>query len=919
MKNHEQDIFIKGARMHNLKNIDVRIPYNQLTVVTGVSGSGKSSLTMDTLFAEGQRRYVESLSSYARQFMKNMVKPDVDSIEGLCPSIAIEQKVATGSTRSTVGSMTEISDYLRLLFARVGRTFSPISGREVKRDDVSDVIAFIKEQKEGKKIHILIPPSDLAKQNLQYYLSELMQMGFTRLYHSKTKNYSQIEELIEEHKQSLDKEEYILVDRLIAKIWKDDDEDLHRFADSVQLAMDETQGDVFIDVEGKIFPFNNRFELDGIKFEIPTPHLFSSNNPYGACPECEGFGQVIGIDHNLVIPNPKLSVYEGAVAPWHGEKMSQYQKEFIKNAGKINFPIHRAIENLSKEEYTLLWESKGGINDFFEMVSANLYKIQYRIMQARYRGRTTCPLCEGYKLRPEVFNIKISDTHIGQVFYMSISALKNWLDNIKLNKTENKIAERLLKELHIRVDILLKIGLGYLSLDRSANSLSGGESQRIQLTRIIGSNLSDSLYILDEPSIGLHPRDTDNLINVLKQLKKLGNTVVVVEHEELIMRNADYIIDVGPLASHLGGEIVANGIYKDLIKDKKSLTAQYLNGEKKVIRSINKKTVDYKIQLKQCRHHNLKNIDVEIPLQRFVVVSGVSGSGKTSLIKNILYPALKNQLNQFEVKPGKFEAVQGDVHKVGAVELVDQNPIGRSSRSNPVSYIKAYDDIRNLFTMQKMAKLRGYKAGHFSFNVDGGRCDTCKGDGEITVEMQFLADVKLPCEICQGRRFKDEVLEIKYNGKNISDILNMSVEEAIDFFLKEKKIHQKLAALGQVGLGYIKLGQSSDTLSGGEAQRVKLASFLLLSEKSDATFFIFDEPTTGLHFHDIEKLLKSFDALIAQGHTVLVIEHNMDIIKNADYIIDLGPEGGVEGGYLLYSGALEGLKKVKNSYTAQYL
>lgn len=915
----DQNIVIKGARMHNLKNINVSIPYNKLTVVTGVSGSGKSSLTMDTLFAEGQRRYVESLSSYARQFMKNMTKPDVDSIDGLCPAIAIEQKVVSSSPRSSVGSMTEINEYLRILFARIGRTYSPISGKEVSKDEVQDIVNEIKKMEHDKKIIVLIPLPEYSKKNPQYYLNELLQQGYSRLYDIKKKEYADIEEKLEAKTIKFTKNDYILIDRFKTKDFSKNEDDLHRVADSIHTAFNETGGDVYLEIDGKLKHFCNRFEADGILFDTPVPNMFSENNPHGACPKCEGYGQTIGIDPELVIPNKKISVYEGAVACWKGDKMSNYQKKFIANSDKNNFPIHRPINKLTAEEYETLWNGANGVQSFFDMVAQNLYKIQYRILQARYRGKTTCPDCQGKKLSSPSLYVKINKTDIATLYAMPIEKLKVWLNSLKLDKREEKIASRLLIEINSRVDTLLTVGLNYLTLNRKANTLSGGESQRIQLTRIIGSNLTDSLYILDEPSIGLHSRDTKQLISVLQKLKELGNTVVVVEHDELIMRDADHIIDVGPLASHLGGEIVAEGSYKKLIKNKKSLTAQYLNEDLVVNLKKAKRTIKHKLSLSDCSEHNLKNIDVDFPLNNLVVVTGVSGSGKTTLIKRILYPAIKNAKDQFEVKPGAFGELTGDTHLLDAVEMVDQNPIGRSSRSNPVSYIKAYDDIRSLYATQQVAKLRGYKTGHFSFNVDGGRCDSCKGDGSITIEMQFLADVKLLCESCNGQRFKEEVLEVKYKGKNIADVLNMSVDIAIDFFADNAKIQNKLQALADVGLGYIKLGQSSDTLSGGEAQRVKLASFLLLSTKSNKMLFIFDEPTTGLHFHDIVKLLNSFEALIQNGHSVIVIEHNMDIIKNADWIIDLGPEGGEHGGSLLYSGNVKGLEKVKGSYTGSYL
>lgn len=917
MKKENNDIKIKGARVHNLKNIDVNIPYNKLIVVTGVSGSGKSSLTMDTLFAEGQRRYVESLSSYARQFMKSMQKPDVDNIEGLCPAIAINQKVSARTPRSTVGSMTEINDYLRLLFAKIGRTFSPISGREVKKDEVKDVINFIKKIKADTKIHIIIPLPKEIEKNIKYYLDDLMHKGFTRLYTSK-KEYLSIEELLEKNIKKIDtKNTYILIDRLVAKDFEEDE--LHRIADSVQIAFDETNGDVYLDIEKKEFVhFCNRFEVDGMRFEIPTPNFFSYNNPYGACADCEGFGTVIGLDENLIIPNKNLSLHEGAIVCWNGDKMSEWKREFIKE-NKDTFPIHKPIKNLSEAEHTLLWDSTHGLNAFFEMVKDNIYKIQYRVLQSRFRGKAICPNCKGSRLRKDALYVKIDNTNIATLFETPIDKLSTWIKNIQLNKHDETIAKRILFELNVRIETLLEVGLNYLTLNRTANTLSGGESQRIQLTRVIGSNLSDSLYILDEPSIGLHARDTHRLIKVLNKLRDLGNTVVVVEHDEHIMKACDHIIDMGPLASHLGGEVIAEGTYKEILKNKNSLTAKYLNGDLTVgVKKVARKVIN-KITLTDCYIHNLKNITVTFPLNMLTVITGVSGSGKTSLIKHILYPALKNAQGDYTVKPTCYGELQGDIKAIEMVEMIDQNPIGRSSRSNPISYIRAYDDIRALFANQNLSKVRGYNAGYFSFNLDGGRCDNCRGEGETTIEMQFLADVHLPCEVCKGKRFKQEVLEVKYKGKNIADVLDMSVDDAFILFEDIKKIADKIKCLQDVGLGYIKLGQSSDTLSGGEAQRVKLATFLDKSFTGKKILFIFDEPTTGLHFHDIHKLLASFEALIENGHSIIVIEHNTDIIRNADYIIDLGPEGGVEGGDIMYEGNYEGLLKCKKGFTAKYL
>ncbi|MBL7766677.1 MAG: excinuclease ABC subunit UvrA [Chitinophagaceae bacterium] len=918
MAEKSKDILIKGARVHNLKNIHVAIPHNKLVVVTGVSGSGKSSLTMDTLFAEGQRRYVESLSAYARQFMKSMQKPDVDAIDGLCPAIAIEQKVSARTPRSTVGSMTEIIDYLRLLYAKIGKTYSPISGEEVTKQEVSDVVKWITALKHGTKFLILIPLQKSAEKNMTYYLHDLLQKGFTRLYCTKDQSYLNIEELIESEKELDDfSHTYILIDRLVSKAFEPDD--LHRIADSIQTGFDETNGDIFIETDGKkLIHFCHRFERDGIRFEEPSPNFFSSNNPYGACPECEGFGQVIGIDPELVIPNRNLSVYDDAVVCWNGEKMSQWKTKFIQKYGD-EFPIHKPVRELSEKQYELLWNAKYGINAFFKMVEENLYKIQYRVLHARYRGRATCPSCEGSRIRKDALYVKIQGTHIGTLTAMPVDTLYDWLKNLKLSKHDQTVAKRILIELDIRLQTLLDVGLHYLTLSRTANTLSGGESQRIQLTRVIGSNLTDSLYILDEPSIGLHARDTERLIKVLKRLRDLGNTVVVVEHDDQIMRESDHIIDIGPLASHLGGEVVAVGTHKQLMKNKASLTGRYLSGDLVVgIPHPQRKKIN-KLTLEGCTMHNLKNITVEIPLNMLCIISGVSGSGKTSLIKHILYPALKNHFKDYSIKPGAFVSLSGDLKSLQQVEMVDQNPIGKSSRSNPITYIKAYDEIRNLYAALKLSKMRGYTPGFFSFNVDGGRCDTCKGEGETVVEMQFLADVHLPCEACKGKRFKPELLEVNFKEKNIADVLDMSVDEAVEFFKEEKKIRDKIQLLADVGLGYIKLGQSADTLSGGEAQRVKLASFLDRSYADKKILFIFDEPTTGLHFHDINKLLNSFQALIEKGHSIIVIEHNPDVIRNADWIIDLGPEGGDAGGHLVYAGPVEGIKKEKKSYTGKFI
>jgi len=922
-------IYIKGARVHNLKNIDVSIPRNKLVVVTGVSGSGKSSLTIDTLFAEGQRRYAESLSAYARQFMARMDKPDVDYIKGLCPAIAIEQKVITRTPRSTVGSMTEIYDYLRLLFARVGKTYSPVSGKIVKKDDVSDVVAAISGLKAGDKVMLLTPFRQHKNRDAKEELNILLQKGFARLYVPAAEGIGEtlrIEDLLELPDKTLKSKlpapgTRILVDRLVVKEF--DEDDLHRIADSVGTAFYEGEGEMQLEINGaKTLGFSNRFEMDGITFEEPVPNLFSFNNPFGACPTCEGFSQVLGIDADLVIPDKRLSLYEGAVAPWKGEKLVWWKDQFIKAAKKFDFPVHKPVIDLTKQQYKALWEGNEhvqGINDFFAEVERNLYKVQYRVLLSRYRGRTECPDCKGYRLRKEALYVRVGDKHIGELCEMPTKYLVEWFDQLQLSPHEQQIAKRILIEIRHRLRTLMDVGLGYLTMARLANSLSGGESQRIQLTRSLGSNLTNSLYILDEPSIGLHSRDTERLIRVLKELRDLGNTVVVVEHDEMMMREADYIIDMGPLASHLGGEVVAAGDYQTLINDEDSLTGKYLKGELSITPPAITRKWTRSLVLEGARQNNLQDLTVEFPLGVFTVVSGVSGSGKTTLVKQILYPALQKIKGEPGEKVGLHKALKGDIDSISQVELVDQNPIGKSSRSNPVTYIKAYDEIRDLYSKQPLSKMRGFQPKHFSFNVDGGRCDTCKGEGEQIVEMQFLADVHLTCEVCHGRRFKEEILEVRYREKSIYEILEMSVDEALEFFKDEKDIYQKIKPLSDVGLGYVKLGQSSDTLSGGEAQRVKLASFLGKGRAQGHILFIFDEPTTGLHFHDIRKLLASFNALIEQGHTILVIEHNTDVIRSADWVIDLGPEAGDGGGNLVYAGVPSGLKKCKESFTGKFL
>lgn len=933
MKDRKGSILVKGARVHNLKNVTVEFPRNKFIVVTGVSGSGKSSLTIDTLFAEGQRRYAESLSAYVRQFMARMVKPDVDYIKGLCPAIAIEQKAITRTPRSTVGSMTEIYDYLRLLFARIGRTISPVSGREVKKDDVGDVVAAIRALQQGSKVVIIVPFKQHANRDVKEELNILLQKGFSRMYIDQ-KPIS-IQDLLEmeddelaaqiTNQKSKPKKEttavYVLVDRIVVKEF--DEDDIHRLSDSIGTAFYEGEGEMFLEIDGKeIKHFSNKFELDGIQFEEPVPNLFSFNNPFGACPTCEGFSLVLGIDADLVIPDKRLSVYEGAVAPWKGEKLGWWREQFVKASKKTGFPVHTAVADLDEEQYRMLWHGNKdvhGIDDFFKEVAQNLYKVQYRVLQSRYRGKTLCPDCMGYRLRKEALYVKVHGRHIGELCEMQVKDLKAWFDELQFSANDYQVAKRLLLELNQRIQTLIDVGLGYLTLNRLANSLSGGESQRIQLTRSLGSNLTDSLYILDEPSIGLHSRDTERLIAVLKSLRDLGNTVVVVEHDEMMMREADHIIDMGPLAAHLGGEVIAAGDYDEIVANEKSLTGKYLKEELAITPPKSVRKWNRSIKVEGARQNNLKNITVEFPLNLLCVVSGVSGSGKTTLVKQVLYPALKKIKGEFGEKIGFHKAVDGDIDYISQIELVDQNPIGKSSRSNPVTYIKAYDEIRDVFSKQPLSKMRGFQAKHFSFNVDGGRCDACKGEGEQVVEMQFLADVHLTCEVCGGKRFKEEVLEVQHNGKSIYDVLEMSVDEAIEFFKGERSVSKAIQPLQDVGLGYIKLGQSSDTLSGGEAQRVKLASFLGKGKGAGHILFIFDEPTTGLHFHDIKKLLTSFNALIEQGHSLIVIEHNTDVIKSADWVIDLGPEAGDAGGNLVFAGVPKDLKKVKESYTGRFL
>lgn len=914
----KQNIIIKGARLHNLKNIDVVIPRNKLVVLTGLSGSGKSSLAFDTLYAEGQRRYVESLSSYARQFLGRLNKPQVDSIKGIAPAIAIEQKVNSTNPRSTVGTSTEIYDYLKLLFARIGRTYSPVSGNEVKKDTVSDVVKYVKSFAEGSKMLLLAPVHVEKSRTPEEKLKVLLQQGYSRI-----KFGGQVLRIDETDLSKItEKDLFLVVDRIITK----DEEDFYnRLADAVQTAFFEGKGELFIEdlKEKKLRQFSNKFELDGMTFLEPNVHLFSFNNPYGACPKCEGYGDVIGIDEDLVIPNTGLSVYENAIFPWRGESMSWYRDQLVNNSHKFNFPIHKPYFELTREQKDLIWNGNKhfeGLNQFFAFLESKAYKIQNRVMLSRYRGKTRCSVCKGKRLRPEANYVKIDGATITELVEMPINKVTDFFEKLELNESDAAIAKRLLTEIRNRLSFLSKVGLNYLTLNRKSNTLSGGESQRINLATSLGSSLVGSMYILDEPSIGLHPRDTLKLIEVLKSLRDLGNTVIVVEHDEDIMKAADEIIDIGPEAGTHGGEVVATGTFDDLLVSD-SLTAQYLNNTLEIKVPEKRRTSKYYVDVIGARENNLKNIDVRFPLGVFTAVTGVSGSGKSTLIKRILYPAMCKEVGGYGEKAGQFTKIEGKFSNITSVEFVDQNPIGRSSRSNPVTYIKAYDDIRNLFSNQKLSDIRGYKPKHFSFNVEGGRCETCKGEGEVTIEMQFMADVHLVCETCNGKRFKKEILEVNFAGKNIDDILNLTIDDAVDFFAEngEEKITSKLKPLQDVGLGYVQLGQSSSTLSGGEAQRIKLASFLVKGNTKEKALFIFDEPTTGLHFHDIQKLLKSFNALIAKGHSVIVIEHNMDLVKCADYVIDLGLEGGETGGRLIATGTPEEVAENKDSYTAPFL
>lgn len=914
-------IIIQGARVHNLKNVNIAIPRNKFVVITGLSGSGKSSLAFDTLYAEGQRRYVESLSSYARQFLGKLDKPEVDDIKGLAPAIAIEQKVISRNPRSTVGTTTEIYDYLKVLYARVGRTYSPISGLEVKRHSVSDVLAYLSSKIEGEKFFISAP-LEFGDRSPLDALQILHQQGFARVLWGN--DITRIDDLLAEGFEELPAKMRLVIDR--SSVQHNDEDHDSRMADSIQTAFYEGHGTCYITWVSNLeeMEFNNRFEADGMNFEEPSLHLFSFNNPYGACPKCEGFGNVIGIDEELVIPNQNLSLFEDCVVAWKGEKMQEWKEQFINYAEKYNFPIHRPYKSLTPEEKSLLWDGKGrmkGIHDFFHYLESKSYKIQYRVMLSRYRGKTLCPSCKGARLRIESSYVRIHGKHIMELVNLPITQLSAWFKNIELNPFEQKVAKRLLVEINNRLHYLEEVGLGYLTLNRMSATLSGGESQRINLATSLGSSLVGSMYILDEPSIGLHPRDTERLIHVIEELRDLGNTVIVVEHDEAVMKAADYIIDIGPGAGSHGGQIVFEGTYEELISGGKGYTAQYLKGELEIPLPERRRKFNKSIKIEGAREHNLKDITVEIPLGIFSVVTGASGSGKSTLIKKILYPAMQRKLGFSGERPGKHDDLTGAVEMIETLEFVDQNPIGKSSRSNPVTYLKAYDEIRTLYANQKLSQLRGFKTKHFSFNTDGGRCDVCKGEGEVTIEMQFMADVHLKCEQCNGKRFKEEVLEVTYEGKSIFDILEMTVDDAIEFFEKHKqhKIVSRIKPLQDVGLGYVHLGQSSSTLSGGEAQRVKLASFLTKSSNEQRTMFIFDEPTTGLHFDDINKLMTSFNALLDRGHTLVVIEHNPEVMKCADWIIDLGPDGGETGGNLIYQGTPEGLIDVIESPTAPAL
>jgi excinuclease ABC subunit A len=913
--NPKHNIIIKGARLHNLKNIDLVLPHKKLIVITGLSGSGKSTLAFDTLYAEGQRRYIESLSSYARQFLGKIDKPEVDSILGVAPAIAINQKVKTSNPRSTVGTTTEIFDYLKLLYARIGRTFSPVSGNEVKRHTVDSIAQFILDQKAGEKVMVFAPFGTMPSNALEKRIEILQHQGYTRVLLNN--EVVRLDKISKEFIKKEDNDLSVLIDRFVT----DSKAENTRVAEAIRTALAEGHNRCTIQIGDNKTDFSTEFEADGMRFEEPSVHFFSFNNPYGACKRCEGFGNIIGIDEDLVMPDRALSIFEEGIVCWRGESMSKYKDQLVRSANKFDFPIHRPIYDLTEEQVQLLWDGNEyfeGLHVFFRMLEENSYKIQYRVMLSRYRGKTPCPECKGTKLRKDANYVQIGGKSLSELVLMPIFELADFFDEVELTDTEREISKRILKEITSRLGYMKDVGLGYLNLNRQSNTLSGGESQRIHLASSLGSSLVGSMYILDEPSIGLHPKDTERLISILKQLRDIGNTVIVVEHDEDIMLAADMIVDIGPEAGTNGGEVVYQGSLEQMMKSADTLTTGYLNGKLEIPVPEKRRKSKGKIHVLGARQHNLKGIDVTFPLGCLSVITGVSGSGKSTLMKSILYPSLRKRLGGYGLKTGQFERLDGDLERIKDVEFVDQDPIGRSTRSNPVTYIKAYDEIRALFAGQKAAQLRGYKPKHFSFNVAGGRCEVCEGEGTVKIEMQFMADIVMKCESCEGHRFKQEVLEIKFQDKTIHDILSMTVDESMEFFTEHNpKVAKKIAPLQEVGLGYVQLGQSSSTLSGGEAQRIKLASFLTKGKNAGNTLFIFDEPTTGLHFHDIHKLLKAFNALLDNGHSIILIEHHPDVIKCADHVIDLGPEGGKNGGTLVFEGTPEELAKCKESATAK--